>query len=346
MTRSALLKRATLVALLAVLVSTLDNPPTGQTQSEHVYLALGDSLPAGLLASLPDERGFPGLLQDLMETERLASDDPGNVELINLAEPGETVQTFWDDGQLAEALDVIDSIPQDSLQTVSLTIGGNNILSLWESTADEREDELEQFRTDFAAIVDELANVLEEHNTNVFVTTYYDLTEGDPSVEGSNAWWLRQFNEVIAETARAAEFTVVDLESQFRNRVGELTWFPADFHPNNAGHQLIARAIWEELGYDQSPPEIEITRPTQGEVRNRVPTIYVSATDNVGIDSVVLRVEDEDQFELIYVRDRSAWIGLWDARDFAGHEAELTVVATDVSGNEASDSVSITLPSR
>jgi acyl-CoA thioesterase I len=340
------LRLTLILVMLAALSVHPANQPQTAAQTEQVYLALGDSISAGLLASLPTERGYPALLRDLMESERLASDAPANVELVNLSEPGETVETFRDDGQLESALAEIDETPAEQLQTVTLTIGGNNILSLWEATVAEREAELETFQSAFTEVVAELAAALDGQDTDVVVTTYYDLTDGDPDVEGSNAWWLRQFNEVIAETAQQAGFTVVDLESAFRGRTTELTWFPADIHPNNAGHQAIARAIWRELSYDSAPPQVEITRPDTDEARNRVPTIHATVSDNVELDSVVLQIDGETIDELIFVPDRDAWIGLWDARDYPGSSAEITVLATDVSGNEATDSVSLTLPFR
>ena len=333
------------LALIAALVVGPLGQQTGRAQSEQIYLALGDSIPAGLLASLPAERGYPGLLHQLIEAERLAQDEPANVELINLSEPGETVQSFLSDGQLDDAIDEIEAAPNDSIGTVTLTLGGNNILSLWESTAAERQDELDEFEAQFASVIDELSDAVAGHDADVIVTTYYDLTEGDPDVEGSNAWWLRQFNEVISETAGDAGFDVVDLESIFRGRVTELTWFPADVHPNNAGHQAIARVIWEELSYDQEPPEIEITRPDDGEVRSRVPTVHASVSDNVEVEDVRLESPDGDSVELLYVPDLDAWVGIWDARGYPDTEAELTVVATDVSGNESRESVTIRLPS-
>jgi lysophospholipase L1-like esterase len=348
MMRSKPLQR-TSVMLALLLLGLAIIPVIGQpsrAQSEQVYLALGDSIPAGLLTSLPSERSYPAILRDLIEAERMSSATPGGVELINLAAPGETVETFLDDGQLEDAIEQIEGLADDALRTVTLSIGGNNMLALWESTSAEREQELERFEILFAEVIDELAGAFEGTEADVVVTTYYDLTGGDADVEGGNAWWLRQFNDVISQTASDAGFQVVDLEEAFQGRVNELTWFPADVHPNNAGHELIARTIWRQLAYDQEPPSVEITRPAAGEARSRVPTIYARVEDAVGIDQVVIQVADESPRRLIYVQDRDAWIGLWDGRDFVGSEAEITVIATDVSGNEASDSVMITLPSR
>lgn len=345
MRRFTLLPTVIVLALVGTVAVGQSGDRTGQAQSEQIYLALGDSIPAGLLSSLPDERGYPALLHQLIESERMADDDPTNVELVNLAESGETVQSFQTEGQLDSALAEIEAAPEGNIGTVTLTIGGNSILSLWEATSAEREEDLELFEAEFSAIVDTLSQALSEHDADVVVTTYYDLTEGDPDVEGTNAWWLRQFNDVIADTATEAGFQVVDLEPLFRGRVTELTWFPADIHPNNAGHQAIARAIWEQLSYDQDQPDVEIIRPDDGEVRSRVPTVHATVTDEVGIDEVMLEAPDAEPIELIYVPDLDAWVGVWDAREYPDSEAELTVVATDVSGNESRESVTIRLPS-
>ncbi len=346
MTRSLLARMILTLGLLSALFAGPVHLQSSQAQTEQLYLALGDSIPAGLLASLPTERGYPALLRDLMEAERLSSDDPGTVELINLARAGETIQSFQDDGQLQDALSEIETAPAGSLRTVTLTIGGNNILPLWEATSAERDEQLQEFEAEYNEVIDQLASALGAHDADVVVTTYYDLTEGDAGIEGSNAWWLRQFNNVIRDAAREAGFAVVDLESLFEDRIGELTWFPADIHPGNAGHQFIARSIWRELSYDQTAPDVEITRPDEVDARSRVPTIHASVTDNVEIDSVMLQIDSEDSHDLIYVPDRDAWIGVWDARDVERNEATLTVVATDVSGNESRDSVTISLPSR
>lgn len=333
--------------LLGVLALTsITTPRSATAQSEQIYLALGDSISAGLLASLPAERGYPALLRDLIEAQLSSSEEPGTVELIDLAEPGETIESFIDEGQLDAALSEIENAPDGSLQAITLTIGGNNMLSLWESTPAERSSALEEFEDAFPTVVDELATATSGMDVDIVVTTYYDLSEGDETVEGSNAWWLAQFNDVIRQTADAAGFTVVDLADVFSGQIADLTWFPADIHPNNAGHQLIARTIWQELAYDQEAPDVEITRPDTDESGSRTPTIHVAVSDDVGIDEVVLVIDNEPITELIYVVDRERWIGIWDARDYSGSEATITVRAVDVSGNTETDSVTVLLPSR
>ena len=344
--------RALRTMLIAILVAAVAAPAIGSSntaaQDEQVYLALGDSIAAGLSTSLPRNRGYPAIIQDLMQAERAGEGAPGAVQLINLAKPGETTESFIEDGQLDEALERIAAIENDSreLRTVTLTIGGNDILDLWNTAADQRDDGFAAFEQSFAEIIDELSDALNGIDADVVVTTYYDLTEGDADVAGSDSWWLAAANDVIRETATDAGFDVVDLDELFRGEITSLTWFPADVHPNNAGHQVIARAIWQELAYDEQPPAVEITRPDSSQVTSRVPTIHAEVSDNVEVERVELHVDGELVDELIYVTRLDAWAGLWDGRDHPGTGVEIEVVATDLSGNEARDSVSIDLPSR
>jgi lysophospholipase L1-like esterase len=306
---------------------------------------MGDSIPFGLSASLPDRRGYPAILRGLMEAQRRASDTPGSVELINIAEPGETVQSFIDDGQLQTALELIEE-NRDDLRTVTLSLGGNDILALWGMPGIERETDLERFEQAFVQVIDQIAGTLDGTEVDVVVTTYYDLTEGDRDVSGSDSWWLARFNSVIREVTGEAGFQVVDLDDVFRGEILELTWFPADIHPNNAGHRAIAGAIWRTLDYDETEPDVSISRPANGQTRSRLPTIHAEVTDDVGVERVELLVDGESLGTLTYVPRLDRYVGLWDARRYPDSEAELTVVATDLAGNQASDSVTVNLPAR
>lgn len=343
--KRTVLARVSIIATLLVLGSSLQGTTGGsRAQGEQEYLALGDSIAAGIASSLPSERGYPAILRELIQDDLMAGDAPSQVQLTNLAEPGETAQTFIEDGQLDAALERIDA--DDALQTVTLTLGGNTMLSLRDASEAERESGLEAFSEAYQQVIDELAGAVEGTGTDVAVTTYYDLSDGDPEIEGTDAWWIARFNQVIEDAASGAGFEVVDLAGLFEGRISELTWYPADVHPNNEGHEAIAAEIWQALGYDQSPPEVTITRPEDGEVDSRIPTIHAEITDGVGVDSVEIYAGDERVGDLLYVADQEAWIGIWDGREFEASDAELRVVATDLAGNEGTDSVPVRLPPR
>jgi lysophospholipase L1-like esterase len=344
------LKRLAKTFVMIIAIACLTAPViirnSAQAETEHIYLALGDSIAAGIATSAPQSRGYPAKLRDFMQAERLTSPIPGAIQLINLAEPGETTESFLNDGQLDAARDRINATDGQELRTITLTIGGNDILNLWDMPSDERQQEFDAFTESFESLIDTLADELTGMETDVVVTTYYDLTEGDSEVQGSDSWWLAEANRVITETSESAGFSVVDLAEVFDGRIMELTWFPADVHPNNPGHQAIARAIWQTLEYDESAPDVTITRPESPTVRSRVPTIHAEISDNVGIESVALAVDGEITGDLLYVARLDAWIGLWDAREYDGDQAELQVIATDFAGNESLDTMTIDLPGR
>lgn len=187
-------------------------------------------------------------------------------------------------------------------------------------------------------------DALGEPRPRVVVTTYYDLSGGDPSLQGTDSWWLAQFNEVIRRAATDRGASVADLEPAFRGHIQDWTWFPSDIHPNNDGHAEIARIVWQALALDTQPPEVSIERPGAGNLSRRTPTIRVKADDNVGVTRVALLVDGEYVSDLIYVPAEDAYLGVWDARDVAAPAATLTVRASDLAGQQTTADVTVSLP--
>jgi hypothetical protein len=187
---------------------------------------------------------------------------------------------------------------------------------------------------------------MEGLDVDVVVTTYYDLTEGAPDIQGSDSWWLARFNDVVRQVAGDSRWEVVDLEPVFQGRIAELTWYPADVHPNNTGHRAIAAEVWGHLGYDDEAPSVTIERPEPGEVPSRTPTIRVLASDNLDVHSVDLVIDGEVIDELIFVPTEDAYLGVWDARDYPGGGAQIEIRVRDLAGNEASEKVDVSLPAR
>ncbi|HET9017280.1 MAG TPA: GDSL-type esterase/lipase family protein [Thermomicrobiaceae bacterium] len=322
--------------------------PAAHAAPEQVYLALGDSIAAGLVTSLPSVRGYPWIVRDLIQKSNTAAGSPATVTLDNLAVPGETTTSFLNGSQLKQAQSDIASIKAQGgvLRAVTLTLGGNDLLNLRGASQSAKQAGLTQFKTNYPAALGAIKSALGDLKPDIVVTTYYDLSEGDPNQQGSDAWWVAQFNQVIRQTAAADGAKVVDLETAFRGHISQWTWYPADVHPNNAGQAEIAKLVWQALGYDQRPPAVTIERPSPGKQDRRVLTVRVKASDDIGVTSVQLLVDGTADGDLLYIPSQGAYIGVWDGRSATSTTATLSVRASDLAGHQTTATVSVTLPAK
>ncbi|MDI3339333.1 MAG: GDSL-type esterase/lipase family protein [Sphaerobacter sp.] len=342
----AILAVALVGALLTPLTAWLTGPAAAQpAPAEQVYLALGDSIAAGLVTTLPRLRGYPWLVRDLIAQSAVGREAPA-VTLINRAVPGETARSFLAGGQVQQARADIAAARARGAQVraVTISLGGNELLNLAGSGEAERQAGLTQFRSVYPAVLGAVKAALGDTPAEIVVTTSYDLSAGDPSVAGSDAWWVHQFNEVIRQAAAAAGVRVADLEPAFRGHIRDWTWYPTDVHPNNAGHAAIAQLVWQALGYDQTPPSVTVERPAPRALDRRLATVRVRATDDVGVTRVELLAGGEYVGELLYVPSQDAYLGIWDGRDWAEPTARLTVRASDLAGHQTEAQFEVALP--
>lgn len=309
----------------------------------QVYIALGDSIAAGVATTLPRERGYPALVAKLL---RDANDPDAEIRLVNLGVPGETAASFSAQGQLDRFRAEVAQIKQQAadLRLITITLGGNEMLQLARLGSAERQAGLDEFRRTFPAALTSVRDALGDARPVIVVTTYYEVSEGDPGHVGSDAWWLAQFNQVIRQTAAEHGAQVADVEPVFRAHIRDWTWYPADVHPNNEGHAQIARLVWQATGIDTRPPEISIERPVAGALSRQIPTVRASVRDDTGVAQVELLVDNQYVSDLIPVACNDAYLGIWDGRRYAGQHPRLTVRALDRAGNEASVSVAVTMP--
>jgi hypothetical protein len=163
--------------------------------------------------------------------------------------------------------------------------------------------------------------------------TYYDPTGSNPDRPGSDAWWIARLNATVAGAAAEAGGHAPDLLPLFRGREAELTWYPADIHPTNEGHRVIARALWAATGYDAVPPSVTLLRPAEGELPRPLPTIAATAEDRVGVESVEAFLDGQSLGALEFHPDAGAYLLLWDARTLAPGDHRLEVRAFDAAGN-------------
>ena len=237
--------------------------PSPTPATDPTYLALGDSVAAGVGADDPARTGYVPVLAGLL-SDRAGCDTGAAegcpVEVRNLAVPGATTETLLRD-QLPAALDVLRA--DGRVRVVSVTIGGNDVfVPILQACARTPEAPTcaEAVRGAIGAVdagVDRLLADLTGAagpEARVAVMTYYDplpacrlaslaplaeqVLEGTGGEDG--------LNDVLR--ARAAEHGAVVVETGTRLAV------PEDFvggldclHPSTSGHARIAEAFAEAV---------------------------------------------------------------------------------------------------
>ena len=234
------------------------NPAAGPS----TYLALGDSVAAGVGAASPDAGYVPLLAARL--SERLGCDDgsrPGcPLEVRNLAVSGATTATLLRD-QLPAAREVLASGPDVRLVTV--TIGGNDVVApvlvgcapdpQASACAAAVQSALDEADAGVDGLLAELAQAVDAETT-VALMTYYDplaacrLAPLQPLaaqvLEGGDA--SPGLNDVLR--ARAAEHGAVVVETRERlQRPEDFVGGQDCLHPSGSGHAALADAFTETV---------------------------------------------------------------------------------------------------
>ena len=303
------------------------------------YLALGDSVAAGIGASRPSERGYAAILGGYLDS---LSGSP--LQRIDLAMPGATSASLVTGDQMSRALSLIAAARRDRsrISPITLTIGANDLLQAAPDTQ-SRTAALQGVSANLRGILSRLREATRDGtgrpNADLVVTGYYDPTESPTPVPETDGWWLRELNQTIAREAQRGGALWVDVAAVFRGHERDLTWYPSDIHPTNAGHLAIANAIWRTLHYDTTAPAIEIKRPGDGPLDNPMATVMARVTDRVGVTDVTLGIDSESPTSVPFIPAIDAYATLWDGRTAAAGRHDLTLVARDAAGNQSSTSI-------
>ncbi len=320
------------IQTIATLLLVLGSIPAIQAQpaqSEPLIIALGDSVAAGVGSSLPRTRGYPTLLRDLYGIELGTQ-----IELVNLAEPGESSDSFVADGQLQALAVEVDSATARSAEilAVTLTLGGNDILDLRDASNAEREAALTAFMDSMPAAVEQVRLAIGPE-TPLLVSTIYDPTLENPASAQSTAWWIEQFNAVIRQAADDNGATIVDLANELGEEARDLTRYPVDVHPTNEGHVRIAAEFWRAAGVDTSPPVITLLSPTEN--LRRSPTLRFAVSPDSDLGSLRIRVDEPlHAYESTGV-SALEFVVLVDARATSAASAGLEIEVLDYAGNRS-----------
>lgn len=238
--------------------------PPPRADAPSTYLALGDSVAAGVGAAAPSTSGYVPVLTELLG-DRLGCDGarpPGcPVRLRNLSVAGATTTTLLRD-QLPRALALLEG--DADVRLVTLTIGGNDVfLPVVRSCAASVEDPacgqaVRDALRRVEAGVDEILGALTSAvgpGTTVALMAYYDplpacrLAELQPLaeqvLEGTGP--EPGLNDVLRAQAADHGATVVETADRLTP--------PGDFvggldclHPSTSGHARIAEAFADTVG--------------------------------------------------------------------------------------------------
>jgi lysophospholipase L1-like esterase len=308
--------------------------------SPGAYIALGDSVAAGIGSSLPRTRSYPALVQGWLSAQL-----GGTVVYANLAVPGETTATFLSGGQFERFKQEVARDQQAGVPVlaISVTLGGNELLDVSGQGLSDRQAALDDFAQRYPDALGQIRAQAPE--ARLVVTTYYDPTAGDATVQYSDAWWIAQFNAVITNAAQAHGALVADANAGFQRMTDVYTRYPLDVHPTNAGHLALARLVWGALGFDRDPPQITAAPPV-GEPR-RTPTLRFSVTDPAGLQEVHVSVDADGASASPPVMVGGAQDHYATLLDFTAIDAgavTVTIEAVDQAGNVGQQALSLTVP--
>jgi lysophospholipase L1-like esterase len=237
--------RLLLLLLSLVLVGCTAQPQTYAPQGPgDVYLALGDSLAWGFQLDDRSVESYPALVHSELA-------DVTAISFTSLAFPGETTNSFLN-GQLTRAKATIAAARREGLRVspITLNIGGNDLRNVERAGPERRAEAVATAQRNLARILDELRAAAPD--ADIAVMTYYNPYGGDPSVQNSEAYWVAQLNAAIIAEATQRGITVADAFTPFEGGRAYTHTFIlfGDVHANAAGHELMAEAFRDALGYE------------------------------------------------------------------------------------------------
>jgi lysophospholipase L1-like esterase len=231
-----------------------------------LYLALGDSLAAGVGASNPGVTGYVPQFYELLR-QQLACQPAGrpscrSLALRNLGVGGATSTTLIAT-QLPEAVAELearngDRNPHNDVQVVTIDIGGNDLFGVVSSScaagpspecAALIQARLEAFAANFTQILGELRAAAGPDTVIVAMTYYNPLPScqlaslaplADAVLEGGGGVTVG-LNDLIRSIAAAHGVLVAEAYGQLGP--GELVGGSDCLHPNDAGYQVITEAF-------------------------------------------------------------------------------------------------------
>jgi lysophospholipase L1-like esterase len=208
------------------------------------YLALGDSVALGKGAP----RGYAAEVADRLERHHLP------VQLDNQGVSGQTSSQLW------EALhkpEMKRKIRQADL--ITITIGGNDVLkvALKRSQPWEAFSSFDEIRDGFVRHLNQILTLIRQENPTavVLVTSLYNPVPPDALYFPLTEKLLDNWNTALSQTVSAQPgCIVVQIDDLLRPEHRD--WLADQIHPNTRGHRLIATAILNAIGLDDTGSQV------------------------------------------------------------------------------------------
>ena len=264
-----LIRVLTMMLFGAVMTASPMSPASAAPLPASLYLALGDSVAAGVGADPPSVNGYVPVLYDELAAARSCGQGEAlgcRLDLLNIAVPGATTSTLIA-GQLPEAVGLLherngNAIPVDDVDLVTLDIGGNDVFGPIIAACTDPQSptcvatilaRLQAVDANYEVILSAL-RAAAGPDTTIAVMTYYNplpacrlsalaplaqlvLEGGGPVPAG--------LNDIIR--ARAAAHDAVAAETGPLSGPGDLVGGTDCLHPNNSGHAKIAGAFSQAI---------------------------------------------------------------------------------------------------
>lgn len=196
------------------------------------YVALGDSITVGIGSFL--NHGYAVLYRRCLQ-----NDLKRKVTLQNLGKNGWTSQDFLND--LANNQTLVDAIQKS--QVISLSIGGNDLLQ-----GVKNKEPLKQVYSRFEANflkIDKIIKKLKKNAKEPYIIRYIEIYNPKPN-DPLAIKWIPRFNQIIHQ-GRDKNTRIARTYRVFETQGKKLLFIDRE-HPNNQGHQAIARTL-QEIGY-------------------------------------------------------------------------------------------------
>lgn len=217
-------------------------PTDAQNDASITYVALGDSLTAGIGSSEVDQLRIYGFVPRL--TDYLRQNQPLYVE--NHGIPGLTSeQLIW---YLQNGAGVPSSLR--SADMITLSIGGNDLLQLIDQGLISEQNALQRIEQ-YSSTLESILTLIRSYNDQVpvYILGLYSPYESGHPLADLGHQLIPTFNTVIKQVSGTDVNTyVVDVYDLFHLQSDQYTHINrGDIHPNDEGYRMISEAFIEQI---------------------------------------------------------------------------------------------------